>query len=147
VSAMPFDTQQVIDRIAQEVPGFQQVQGAADFAAVSERSLKGFRPPSAFVILLREQADNAAPKAGRQRMNVTLGVVLAVRNYRDNQGGEAADALRPLLGATRQALIGWTPAEPGSRPLKLTQGDVNDFDDNTLLWSEVYTTQHFIGTN
>lgn len=142
MSAEPFDTDQVESRL-RDLGILQTVEGAASYAAV--RSLKEFRTPCAYVVLTNEKPDNKEPKAGQQRAMVTFGVVIAVHNYRDRTGGELKDTIRPILGAVRGALMGWKPDVPGGRPVKWAGGDVIDYDDNTLLWGEVYTTQHFIG--
>jgi hypothetical protein len=139
----PFDIQAVIDRLA-SVEQLDGIQGAAEYASVT--SLKDFRVPSAYVLLLQERADDAQVKpGGRQRAIVTFGVVLAVRNYGDQRGERTLKELRPILGAVRGRLMGWTPEVPGARPVQWSRGDVLDYDRSTLLWAEVYSTQHFIG--
>lgn len=135
--------QQIITRLKAEVPALQIVQGAAEYAAIS--GLKDFRPPCAYALLVSERPDNEAPKNNQQRAVVTFGVVVVGRNYRDQRGQETLDALGPIIGATRQALIGWLPAETGGRKTKWMGGDVMDWDANTVLWADVYETQHFIG--
>lgn len=139
----PFNIQRVIERLRAQVPDFQSVEGAAQYAAIT--SLGEFRQGSAYVLLARERSDGEQPKAGRQRVLVTFGVVIAVRNYRDQVGGESIEAISPLIAQTRAALMGWIPPVSGGRACQWLQGDVLDFDDSTLLWSDVFQTQHFIG--
>lgn len=143
MSSQPFDLQPVIERLTAAVPELQTVEGAAQYAAIT--GLKDFRPPCAYVLLIRERADQEQPKAGRQRALVTFGVVVVARNYRDQRGAEMKQTLDPLLSAVRNSLIGWTPDGAGARPVKWLQGDVLDYDANTLLWSDVFETQHFMG--
>ena len=143
MSSAPFDVQQVMDRLREQVPELREINGAADYRTVSK--LSDFYPPCAYVVLTSEQGDNSE-KRGRQRALVTFGVVLAVRNYRDTKGEESMDALRPLLGKVRDALIGWLPSEQGAREIAWKAGDVIDYDHSTLLWGDVYQTQHFIGS-
>lgn len=143
MSARPFDMEQVIARLKEKVQQLHCVEGAAGYATV--KNLPDFVTPGAFAILVREQADQSDPKAGRQRAQVTFGVVVAVRNYRDQTGAESKETLDPILDAIRQALIGWQPKEQGARPVKWMAGDVIDYDNNTLLWGDVFQTQHFIG--
>ena len=143
MSAAPFDASLVIARLREQVQALQAVEGAAEYAAIT--SLRDLRPPCAYVLLARERGDGEPPKGGRQRALVTFGVVLAVRNYRDQRGAESMDELAPLLGQVRAALMGWTPAVTGGRPVQWLQGDVLDYDNSTLLWSDVYQPQHFIG--
>lgn len=150
----PFDTDLVIERLAQIThddgrKALQQVRGAADYAAI--QAISDFRPPEAFVVLARETG-MPMPGQSRQAAIAAFGVVLAVRNYSYKRGKPAMDALRPLLGLVRQQLVGWIPANaagvalPGARGCTWQSGDVVDYDKGTLLWSEVYTTQHFIGS-
>jgi hypothetical protein len=141
----PFDIKLVIDRLRAEVPELQSVEGVAEYGAVT--SLRDFRSPSAFALLVRERADGEDPKPGRgtQRLLVTFAVVLVVSNYRDTRGGEVVDEIKPLLGKTRAALMGWQPGVPGARPCRFIQGDVLDYDASTLLWTDVYQTQQIIG--
>ncbi|AQZ95561.1 hypothetical protein ACFSB1_01035 [Halopseudomonas phragmitis] len=143
--SQPFDPQVVIDRL-KPLQALQSVEGAAEYAAVT--NLKDFRVPCAYVLLLQERTDDAlARPAGRQRAIVTFGVVVAARNYGDQRGERTLEELRPLLGSVRARLMGWMPEVQGSRPVQWTRGDVLDYNHSTLLWADVYQTQHFIGGN
>jgi len=144
MSAAPFDINLVITQLQAQVPLLRQVKGAADYAAI--KSLRDFVPPCAFVLLAREKpVIEPGVTSGHQRTPVTFGVVVAVRNYRASERGmQAADDLGAVLGQVRSALLGWIPPIPGGRPTNLTQGDLVDYDQATLLWSDVYQTQHFL---
>lgn len=152
MSAQPFDVQAVIDRLKTSVTTLRKVAGAADYATL--RSLGDFNPPAAYVLLAREKAEPSAPGNGlpgsqspvRQRVVVTFGVVLAVRNYREQQGMQVQDALRDTLAAVRSALLGWVPNTTGARACQLLQGDLTQYDAATLLWTDVWQTQHIIGS-
>lgn len=145
MSSAPFACSTVIARLKDLVPDFQVVEGAAEYSAI--KAFSEFRPDSAFVLLARERGDGEPPKGGRQRAVVTFGVVIAVQNYRDVTGGEAIGDISPLIGQARAALMGWTPDLPGGRPCQWLQGDVLDYDNSTLLWADVFQTQHFIGVS
>lgn len=148
MSSAPFDHNLVIARLKDQVPELQEVGGAADLAAMQK--LRDFRTPCAFVILAVEtpipRQSGAPGAATRQMVPVNFGVVVAVRNYRDNKGEAAADDLRPVLGRVRDALIGWVPSDlAGARDCQLVQGKVIDYDTDTLVWTDLYQTQHSIG--
>lgn len=143
MSAEPFDVDRVIARLKDQVPALRLVEGAAEYATLT--GLKDFGTPCAYVLLVRERGDGKPGRPGRQRALVTFGVVLAVKNYRGRRGAEAAEDLSPILGAVRNAIIGWNPGNQGGRECTWIQGDVLDYDAGTLLWSEVYQTQGFIG--
>jgi len=144
VSYAPFDVTPIIARLKSQVPALLTVGGAADYAAV--KGLADFRAPCAFVLLAREKLK---PHAGQdsQRVVVTFGVVLAVRNNRPaERGAAAASDLSTYLAAIRSALIGWSPAAVGAdrRGVQLLQGDLLNYDSSTLLWSDVYQTYQFL---
>ena len=143
MSAAPFDVDLVIGRLRAQVPELQLVEGAGAYAAI--RSLGDFRTPSAYVLLVNERSDGDVPKGGRQRALATFGVVLAVRSYRDQVSAAAMNDVSPLVGRIRDLLIGWQPEIQGGRPCQWLQGDVLDYDASTLLWCDVFKTQHFIG--
>ncbi|MHB1273617.1 MAG: phage tail terminator protein [Rhodanobacter sp.] len=144
MSAAPFDVALVIAQIKSAAPLLRQVSGAADYAAV--KTLRDFAPPCAFVLLATEKLElTPGNTTGHQRATASFGVVVAVRNYRAaDRGQQASDELRSVLGQLRSALMGWTPALPGGRPTQLVRGDLVDYDQATLLWTDQYQTQHFI---
>lgn len=144
MSAAPFDVALVVAQLQGNAPSLRQVKGAADYAAI--KSLRDFAPPCAYVLLAREKPEvDKGLTTGHQRAVVSFAVVVAVRNYRAGERGmQAADELRSVLGEVRSALMGWIPPMPGGRPTQLTQGDLVDYDQATLLWNDVYQTQHFL---
>lgn len=152
MSAAPFDVRGIQARLKEQAKALRLVQGSADYMAI--RSLQDFPAPCAYVVLAREKGipnppGHAMPgqqAAVRQVMVVTFAVVVAVRNYRDARGSAVADDLTAVLNATRGALIGWVPPGlKGARACQLLQGDIQDYDAATVLWADVYQTQHSIG--
>lgn len=142
MASEPFDINLVIERIKQQVTEFKLVEGAADYAAIT--ALRDFRPPCCYVLLAQEKGGDDS-KGSAQQALVTFGVVVVVKNYRDvRKGAEAADALRPLVGKVRDALKNWIPDEQGARKCRWLQGDVADYDQQNLLWIDVFKTQHIL---
>lgn len=146
MSNAPLDHRVIIERL-RALTQLQSVGTAADYAAV--KGLTGFRTPSAYALLARESAapnptGNTAGRV-RQMVEVTFGIVIAVRNYRYSDA-DAADALGPILEAVRGVIVGWSPPQPGARPCQFVTGQALDSDSSTLLWGEVYSTQHSIGS-
>jgi len=141
MSAEPFDVSPVIARLKAGVASLKRVSGAADYATI--KALRDFTTPDAFVLLAREKP---IPRAGggHQAATVNFGVVLAVRNYREQRGVQSDNELRTVLGQIRGVLMGWIPDVPGGRACQLVQGAVLDYDASTLIWSDVYQTQHFL---
>ncbi|HGO4771196.1 TPA: hypothetical protein MCU91_005220, partial [Klebsiella pneumoniae] len=68
-----------------------------------------------------------------------------VRSYRYDQLADAADDLQSILDQVRGAMVGWVPSLPLARGTQFVIGKVLDSDDTTLLWGEIYSTQHAIG--
>lgn len=149
MSCAPLDLNAIIDRLRDSVPGLDEVCHASALAAVKD--LRGIRPGTAFVVLASErsatQVDGQGQRrvAGRQQAQATFGVIVATRNYRDTQGAQAMDDASPLIGATREALIGWTPDVVKFKQIFWVQGDVLDQDQSTLLWIDIFSTTHNIG--
>lgn len=151
MSAAPFDVSLIADRLRSQVSALRSVGFAADYAAVNR--LQDFTAPCAYVVLANErgmpQPIGHAPRGqqvkARQMVRVTFGVVLVVRNYRDQRGEEIKDELKTLLEATRTAVMGYVPDTDGARPCEFVAGDLQDYDASTALWVDVYQTQHSIG--
>lgn len=147
MSNAPLDHRLVVERLKTLGDVLRAVGTASDYAGA--KSLGDFQTPSAYALLAEEtgKPNPTGNNAGRTRQMVesVFGVVIAVRNYRYD-AGEQADELRPILDAIRGAIIGWTPPLPGARPCQFVTGAVIDSDSSTLLWGEVYQTQHSIGS-
>lgn len=150
---LPLDTGLIQARLRQQVTELQEVGGGADYQAIKD--LRSFRTPSVYVVLARERATSAMPgregvpaqrrPSGAQQLEATVGVIIAARNYRDPAGETVSEEARETIGACRTALLTWEPPAGVMRPLHFLQGDVLDYDANTLLWIDVYQTNHFIG--
>jgi len=147
LNAKPFPISKIIERLNSSIDrrDLDSVSSTAQYASI--KALKDFRPKTAYVLLSNERWNGEPVKAGRQGMIVNFGVVIAVSNYRDiRKGAETAEELDPLVDMVRGNLIGWTPPDiSGARSIQLLEGNVLDYDENTLLWMDVYQTQHFIG--
>lgn len=152
MSFAPFDVQPIADRLRAQVPELRVVGLAADYAAV--KSLRDFTPPSAYVVLAQETFESNPPGHGKrgeqvaltQRGSVAVGVVVAARNYRQQQGGQLSAEMRALLDRVRGCLHGLVPDVSGARPLQLLRGDLLQYDDATALWCDVWKTQTSIGS-
>lgn len=139
----PFDIDLAIEQLKANAPSLTGgVAGAADYAAI--KGLRDFRPPCAYVLLAREKGNpNAGNTTGEQHAGVSFGVVVIARSYRASERGmQVKDELRKILGEVRAAFMGWVPRLPGARPTRFIQGDLVDYDQSTVLWTDVYQTQH-----
>lgn len=152
MSYTAFDTRTISSRLQTLATSLRFVGNAAAFASV--RALGDFPAPAAYVLLASERGDLRSDGAAQrgvqatslQRVTSQFGVVIAARNYRDDTGAAAGDALQPLLEQVRAALIGWVPDLPGARGCQFLRGDLTQYDAAIALWTEVYQVQHFLGT-
>lgn len=135
------DTSLIEKRISEMVPNFELVAGAADYAAVQD--LRSFRTPCAYVVLAQEKGSTDLPR-GVHQATATFGVITAARNYSRSSGTAAIDEARPLVTAVRTALVGWKPASREFFACSWVQGDVLDYDANTLLWIDVFQTTYYV---
>lgn len=158
MSADPFDIELIRARLLATVPmqtkenrnGLRLVGLAADYAAVA--SLADFPAPCAYVVLLGEspaQTKSGMSLPGQQTrlaqlVDVSFGVIVAVRNLREQRGEQVLDDLRLQLGEIRQQLLGWTPNVAGGRACQLTEGRLEDYDKSTALWTDIWSTQSLI---
>ncbi|MBP9800650.1 MAG: hypothetical protein KBD39_11105 [Sterolibacterium sp.] len=122
------------------VAALRRVAGAAEFqAAANAHPLAG---PAAYVMLLGE-SPGASPLANAmlQRVEVSIGIALAVRNVADSTGAAAGDALDDLRAAMTAALLGWTPTD--AEPLYRGQGQLLAFKDGWLWWQDIWHTAYY----
>ena len=139
----PFDTSLVVNHLRQQVPGLQFVGGAADYAAV--KTLAEFRTPSAYVVFAEEENTGKVPASVGvcvQESSTQFGVVLALRNYQEQQGGQMGDEVRKLIGEVRAALIGFQPTGRGANVVTWQSGAVLDYDASVLLFADRYRVPH-----
>lgn len=145
MSNAPFDTGLVADRL-RLITGLQ-VGELAEYLLIKE--LRQFRTPSAFVVMAKETGNPSRSghpgNTQRQVVEVLFGVVVAARNYRIDTR-ERANDLRQVVTSVRNQILGWTPNLPMARPCQFVNGEPLDSNDSTILWGEVYSTQHSIGS-
>lgn len=142
MSFEPFDTRLVVEHLATKVPALQLVGGAADYAAVKE--LRDYRTPSAYVIFAEESNTGKVPNSVNvcaQESLVEFGVVLALRNYREQRGEQMQGDVRTLIGQVRAALIGHKPRKDIAA-IGWVAGKVLDYSASVLLFADVYQVRH-----
>ncbi|MCC7413318.1 MAG: hypothetical protein IT495_17010 [Gammaproteobacteria bacterium] len=130
----------IIARLRTEVSALRDVTGAADLRAAGI-TLK--RWPAAWVVLTGEQAQaNQLATAVSQRVVATVGVVLGARDVSDATGTAAREALEPVRGAVRAALLGWAP-DAEYEPCVLRGGRLLAFGDAVLWWLDEFDTAYY----
>lgn len=132
----------VIERLKSEVRGLRLVAGAADLAALREAPPLAL--PAAYVVPLAERAEpDALLGVVEQRLQLTFGVLLAVRSLRDARGEAAQNELRGLRDAVLAALMGWT-ARPDADPCEYAGGRLLQLNDTVLWWGDDYRAAYFL---
>ncbi|MBK1614995.1 hypothetical protein CKO44_16115 [Rubrivivax gelatinosus] len=142
MSYEPFDDTLVIARLRDQVAPLRQVQGAADYAAV--KTLRDHVAPCAYVLMADEAPGKSRSGALVLPTDTTIGVVLALRNYRERAGAQMSTEARTLIGLVRRALIGWQPPTVGATPFEWRGGQVMDYDDACLVWADAFGCTHVL---
>ncbi|MGB0912016.1 MAG: phage tail terminator protein [Phaeobacter italicus] len=136
---MQLDPRIVKDRLVQDVAALRTVGLAADLGRISARSL---RYPSAYVILLGEQAGDNRYMGDLVEQDVTarIGVIMAVRDIADTSGARATTSLAPLREAVLLSLCSFVP-EISGRAFRFTRGSLQSGIDTHggLFWQDDYT--------
>lgn len=141
----PLDTSLIEQRLRDQVPLFEEVNGAAAYHTV--KGLQGFRTGTCYVVLAAESnpsADSPQPRR-KAAASAVFGVVICTRNYRDPHAEAAKDEATIFAGLAREALIGWTPGN--WKECIWLKGQVLDSDQERVLWIDVYSTTHVLGGN
>ena len=152
MSALPLNVAPIADRLKQGVPALRLVGLLAEYASI--RTLSDFPAPCGYVVLAGDAGTKNQPghaprgqvaKVG-QVLTDTFAVIIATRNYREQQSGQLVDELRTLVGASRNALLGFVPDEPGARAIEFVRGALLEYDAGVAVWQDLYQTQHSIGS-
>lgn len=142
----PFDISLVTERL-KSIAELQDVGELAEYLAIKD--LRQFRTPSAYVVMAKETGEirPTGHRDGnqRQKVSVLFGIVVAVRNYR-REPNERHQELDRILDLVRTSILGWTPNLPMAVPCQFVNGEPLDSNETTILWGEVYATQHSIGS-
>lgn len=120
-------------------PGINRVGSAIALAAVLDS--KPQTGVGAWVVLLSERPTGNTRTVGQalQKMDLTIGVVLAVRSLNDQSGSKGSAALQLARDAVRNQLFGWQP-DGAELPYLLGGGDIVKMEKDTIWWMDRYTT-------
>lgn len=133
-------TDEVIARLAAEVPAFVSVEGAAELAAVMKGGRAPNRMPAAFVLSagLRARPADAAAGVFRQAVSEMTGVLIVAG---DARGGAAAGRAETLCGQVVAALAGWTPeGEQIIGPMELTSAELLGLEAGVVSYQVNFST-------
>lgn len=143
MSSAPFDINLVVKRLqALDPQPFSQIGTIVEYGKITD--LDGFAMPGAYVLMGPERG-NPGNGNRAQVAEVVFGVAISVRNY--GQGAEGlTHQVNPLIGDVRDQLIGWVPNKFCTTGLQWLKGDVLDYNAGTLVWMDVFTVNHVIGS-
>lgn len=121
--------------------GLKLVAGAAAFARAAEANPTA--TPAAYVIPL-DESPGAPPFSGDdiQKIDVMVGVVLALSNVADAKGAAAHTDLQTLRDAVKASLLGWAPAT-GYATLSRGRSTMMAFRDGHLWWQDIYLSSFY----
>jgi hypothetical protein len=130
----------VIARLKAQVPALKRVGMAIDLAAAKADISVAF--PRAYVMTLGENGGTSRYLSGAvaQKRSVRIGVVLMVKNVRDNVGTATASDMDALRQVTDSALFGWG-ADDAHSPLIFARGSLLGLAEGELWWQDEYTTE------
>ena len=94
-------------RVLAQVPAFKTVAGASNLASI----LQGRLLDNGCYIFRESQKPEASDLVNgvMQRITVSIGLVIVVRNVMSASGIEADDVSFSLQNSLKTALLGWTP--------------------------------------
>ena len=128
-------------RVQAQVPAFKTVAGASSLEAIKSGRLMD---AGCYVYRESQKAEASELVNGvMQRITVSIGVVIAVRNVVSASGVDADDTNFNLQNSLKTALLNWTP-EPYSTPLQFGGGVLVSFANGFHLWKDTFITQQFI---
>ena len=132
---------QVIAQLRASVGALKQVDGAAQFMTAAQSN--PHVTPAAFVIPLTEDPSRSEV-AGLviQRVAITLGVILVVRNVSDKSGDAARQDMEALRDAVKASLLGWLPSAQYD-PFERGRSTLLAFKDGHMWWQDIYLTSTF----
>ena len=130
-----------ISRLREECPTLQnRVYGSIELADTMPTSM---RPPCAFIIGMAEKANpNKLIGGYSQLITAQIGVVICVKNYRDERGDIDQSLLEDVRREIRLALCNWQ-APDTEIPTEFYQGQLAAYDNSLIRWNDVFTTQFF----
>ena len=131
----------LIQRIATQIPTLRVVSAAASLEQAIGDLKNQF--PVAYLLAPGERANpNDTIGLISNRVEVSIPVLLGVRQVADMRGDQAfadMDTLRPSLKA---ALMNWEPAT-GYDPIEYAGGRLMYYQDGLLLWADEFKTAYY----
>ncbi|MCL2829989.1 MAG: hypothetical protein FWD77_04525 [Betaproteobacteria bacterium] len=131
----------IIARLRAQAQLLKGIGGAAEFSLASETRPAAL--PSVYVVPLAEtpRANELAPVV-MQRVEVSVGLVIAVSNVADKRGAAALGDLGYIRAAVHEALYAWAPE--GFEPLERGPGNLLGLRNGVLWWQDIFNSAHYL---
>ncbi len=115
-----------------------RVFGAAEMAVAKTNSMQ---TPCVFIIPMAESAKGNTLAGGHsQEITAQVGVYIAVTNKSDARGEAAHAMLESVRDEIKKVLCAWQPTN-ADFPVDFVAGQLIGYDNYTMRWSDVFTTQ------
>lgn len=140
----PFPVSDVMDRLKATVADLRQVGNAADLRTALDQKPRAV--PAAFVVVQEQGRPSAGASGGVlvQQVDVSINVVLYLRNYAEAEAGAAVSRdAQALTASVRAALLNWSPSAE-FHPLTLQAGRPESYRGGNLVVQEIYRSQYRI---
>lgn len=134
-------TTDFITHLRAQCPSLQnRVYGSIELASALPTSM---RPPCAFVIAMAEKADpNTLITGYSQRITAQIGVVICVKNFKEERGDADQTLLESVRDEIRTALCNWQTSDMAT-PVEFAQGQLAAYDNSLIRWNDIFQTQFY----
>lgn len=121
-------------------PLFKKVGDALQYAAVTTGVQHG---AECYVVRMSERAESNQRATGpvRQRITVSIGVVIGIASRNSRHGND--DAIDSYRQAVRNSLLGWHSPQLDIEPLEYERGDLTSMHAGSVYWTERFTTRYY----
>lgn len=132
---------ELIARIKATVPALKAVGTAANFQVAVENNPAV--TPCCFVITLDEQPgpNKLADCVVQQHVNLTVGIILVVRNLKDARGEAAGVDMETLRKLVKDQVFGWQVSSEFD-PFERGGSHLLTFKDGHMWWQDLYITAY-----
>jgi hypothetical protein len=109
---------------------------------LSNATPTAMRMPCAFVVPMSEKAEpNTLINGYSQRVTAQVGVVICVKNIKNDKGMDAQFELEAVRNEVKAALCGFE--DVGFAPIDFVAGQLAAYDAMHLRWNDIFTTQFY----
>lgn len=122
---------------------FKYVYSALSLASVLDKPIT--QSPALYIISIADRPGKEQRTTGQllQKVDVSFGVVIALRSVNNPTGEAANDELEQYRKHIKDALFGWQPTSEHI-PILLGSGDLVSMNKNGIWWLDKFTTSIYV---